>query len=117
MNDIHVGHGRVAPGRHTAAPGSRDARLSRWLVAWIALAPLVGFALAEGPLNLGAGGEWELWKAATIGILVAIPFGFGAFFGIRAVRQGRREGWLGAIANVALAALAVSTPIVEATNA
>lgn len=93
--------------------GARDATLSLYFMGWIVVAPLVGFALAGRVFDLGASGDWELWKAAAIGTLLMVPFAIGAFFGIRAVARGCVRGWIGTIGNLVLAALAIGMPISE----
>ena len=78
------------------------------------MAPIVGFAIAGRVLDLGAEGDWEVWKATVLGIVLMIPFCVGAFFGLRAVREGHRGGWIGFVANGSLALLAILMPIREA---
>ena len=78
-------------------------------------APFVGFVLGETIFDLGAQGGWELWKASVLGAVMMAPFAVGAYFGLRSVRRGFRGGWLGLIANLGLAAVAVGMPIVEAS--
>ena len=95
-------------------PGSRDARRSIYLAAWIFVAPVLGFALAGRVLDLGAQGDWEVWKATLLGIVLTLPFCVGAFFGLRAVRRGYRNGWIGLVINGILALLAAGMPIREA---
>jgi hypothetical protein len=94
--------------------GRRDATSSLYLLSWIVVGPLVGFALAGRVFDLGATGDWEVWKAAMIGILLAAPFAYGAYLGVRAIGEGCRRGWVGAVANGVLTALAVGMPISEA---
>jgi hypothetical protein len=99
------------------APGRRDSRLSRYFLLWLALAPFVGFALAGRLFMLGAEGEsWELWKAASLGAVLMVPFAVGAYFGLRAVLKGYRGGWAGLVANFLLAALALGMPIMESLS-
>jgi hypothetical protein len=95
-------------------PGAWDATLSLYFLSWISAAPVVGFVLAETIFDLGAAGNWELWKAAAIGALLMIPFAVGAFFGLRAVAKGCLRGWIGMVGNVILGALAIGMPISEA---
>jgi hypothetical protein len=99
------------------APGTRDSRLSRRCLWWLAAAPVVGFALAGRVFDLGAEGDWELWKAAVLGALLMGPFAAGAGFGLRAIRRGCRGGWVGLAANSILAALAIGMPIAESLTA
>ena len=95
-------------------PGSRDARRSLYFLAWIFVAPILGFALAGRVLDLGAQGDWEIWKATVLGLVLTAPFCVGAFFGLRAVRRGDRSGWVGLVINGILALLAVGMPLREA---
>ena len=83
------------------------------LVAWILVAPVVGFALAGRVLDLGAEGDWEVWKATVLGLVLTVPFWVGVFFGLRAVHRGCRSGWIGLAANGILV-LALGMPIREA---
>jgi hypothetical protein len=48
-------------------PGARESKLSRYFLLWLPVAPFVGFTLAEAVFDLGADGDWELWKAALLG--------------------------------------------------
>lgn len=99
------------------ASGRRDSRLSRYFLLWLALAPFVGFALAGRLFLLGADGEsWELWKAASLGAVLVGPFAVGTYFGLRAVLKGCRGGWVGFIANLLLATLALGMPIMESLS-
>jgi hypothetical protein len=75
----------------------------------------VGFVLAgDQAFDLGARGDWEVWKAAVIGGVLAIPFAVGAHFGLRAVLKRSASGWIGLVANTVLAVLAIGMPILEA---
>ena len=40
---------------------------SRYFLLWLPVAPFVGFTLAETVFDLGAEGDWDLWKAAILG--------------------------------------------------
>ncbi|OFW75709.1 MAG: hypothetical protein A2Y55_02040 [Actinobacteria bacterium RBG_16_68_12] len=71
----------------------------------------MGFALAGRLLSLGA--EEPLWKAILLGVVLMTPFAVGAYFGLHAVRQGNRRGWIGLGANLLLALIAVVMPIRE----
>ena len=96
------------------APGDRDSRLSRYCLLWFLVAPFVGFALAARVFRLGIDGqEWELWKAAALGGVLAIPYAIGAFFGLRAVLNGFRGGWVGLAANTVLGVFSIVMPITE----
>lgn len=101
------------PGR-TDAPGARDSRLSRYCLLWFLVAPFVGFALAGRVFRLGTdGGDWETWKVASLGGILAVPYTVGAFLGLRAVLKGFRGGWAGLVANTVLGALSLVMPITE----
>lgn len=80
---------------------------------WILAAPFVGFALAGRVVELGAEGDWALWKVALLGALMMAPFAVGAYFGLRSVLKGFRGGWAGFTANLVLAALAIGMPMWE----
>jgi hypothetical protein len=98
-------------------PGAREARLSLYFLLWLVAAPVVGFLLAgDRMFDLGASGEWDLWKAVIIGGLLGIPFVIGAAFGLRAVLKRFALGWVGLLANTALALMAIGMPIIEATG-
>lgn len=101
-------------GKQTLSRGERWAQLSLRLLWWLPLAPLVGFGLAGRVFDLGSSGDWELWKAALIGALLAAPFAAGAYLGARAVSSGCPRGWFGLIGNGILGALAIGMPISEA---
>jgi hypothetical protein len=94
-------------------PGARESKLSRFFLWWLPVAPFVGFALAGRVFDLGAEGDWEVWKAALLGALLMAPFAAGAFFGLRSVLKGCRGGWVGLAANLVLGALAIGMPIAE----
>jgi hypothetical protein len=96
-----------------STPGAREARLSRYFVGWVFVAPFVGFALAGRVFNLGAQGHWELWKAVVLGAVLMVPFAIGTYLGFRAVSKGSRGGWVGLLANLILGALAIGMPISE----
>jgi hypothetical protein len=113
MNAVHVGSG--APG--TSSPpqtGARESRIARYFLLWLLAAPFLGFVLAGRVFDLGAQGDWEVWKAAMIGGLLAIPFVVGTYFGVRSVLKGFSGGWIGLVGNVALGLLAIVMPIFEA---
>jgi hypothetical protein len=85
---------------------------------WFLVAPFVGFALAGRVFRLGIDGDdWELWKAATLGTLLTIPYAIGAYLGLRAVLKGCRGGWVGLAGNGVLGALSLVMPISESLTA
>ena len=101
---------------NAASPGERESRLSRYCLLWFLLAPFAGFALAGRVFHLGTdGGDWELWKAAVLGGLLAIPYAIGASLGLRAVLKGFRGGWVGLLANTFLGVFSLVMPITEST--
>jgi len=113
MSAVHVRSG--APGAGAPRPGDREARVSLYFLLWLIAAPFVGFVLAgDQVFDLGARGDWETWKAAVVGGLLAIPFAVGAHFGLRAVLKRFSGGWIGLVANAGLALLAIGMPIFEA---
>ena len=95
-------------------PGARESRIARYFLSWLLVAPILGFVLAGRVFDLGAQGDWEVWKAVLVGGLLAIPFAVGAYFGMRSVLKGFSGGWLGLIGNVALGLVAIVMPTVEA---
>lgn len=113
MSDVRVGIPSPVPSPRGRRPGYREWKLSGYYLLWALVAPFMGFALAGGVFNLGAEGEWEVWKAALLGTLMMAPFAVGAYFGLRSVLKGYRRGWVFLAANLVLAALAIGMPISE----
>jgi hypothetical protein len=116
MNTIDVrrrGQRTPSPPR----PGARESRIARYFLLWLLVAPILGFVLAGRVFDLGAQGSWEVWKAALIGGLLAIPFAVGAYFGMRSVSKGFSGGWVGLVGNVAFGLVAIVMPTVEAFTA
>ena len=113
MSTVHV---RSAALRTSSPPqpGARESRIARYLLLWLFAAPFLGFVLAGRVFDLGAQGDWEVWKAAVIGGLLAVPFGVGAYFGVRSVLKRFSGGWVGLVGNVALGLVAIVIPIFEA---
>lgn len=95
-------------------PGARESRIARFFLLWLLVAPILGFALAGRVFDLGARGDWEVWKAVVVGGLLAIPFAIGAYFGVRSVLRGFSGGWVGLLGNAALGLVAIVMPTVEA---
>jgi|GEM_PF-5711384 hypothetical protein len=112
MSDVRVPPRTASPPHPAEQPGAREARLSRRFLWWVLAAPLVGFALAGRVLNLTEG-DWELWKAALLGALMMAPFAIGAYLGLRSVLKGCRGGWVGLVANLILAVVAIGMPVAE----
>lgn len=98
-------------------PGARESRIARYFLLWLLVAPVLGFALAGRVFDLGEQGDWQVWKAALLGSLLAIPFGVGAYFGVRSVVKGFSGGWVGLVGNVALGLVAIVMPTAEAWTA
>ena len=114
MRAIRVPSGTASPSSPSGLiPGARESKLSRYFLLWLPVAPFVGFTLAETVFDLGAEGDWELWKAALLGALLMAPFAVGAYLGLRSVLKGFRGGWVGLAANLVLAVLAIGMPIAE----
>lgn len=114
MSSVRVPSGAASPPPSPEeVPGARESRLSRYCLWWLLAGPLVGFALAGRVFDLGAEGGWEFWKAAVLGALLMTPFAVGTYFGLLSVRKGFRGGWVGLLANLLLAALAIGMPIGE----
>jgi len=113
MSAVRIGS--AAARASTPRPGARESRVSLYFLLWLIAAPFVGFVLAgDRVFDLGARGDWEAWKAAIVGGLLMIPFAVGAYFGLRAILERYRAGWVGFVANLLLGLLAVGTPILEA---
>ncbi|HEX4941154.1 MAG TPA: hypothetical protein VFW51_01370, partial [Actinomycetota bacterium] len=105
MSTVRVRSGNRGPSAPAEqVPGAREAKLSRYFLWWLVAAPFLGFALAGRVFDLGAEGDWELWKAALLGTVMMVPFAVGATFGFRSVLKGYRGGWVGLVANLVLAA-------------
>jgi hypothetical protein len=49
-------------------------------------------------------------------VVLATPFGVGAYFGLRAVRLGEAKGWIGLALNVLFMLIALVMPITEALS-
>lgn len=114
MRDVRVEirpHAPSPPAEHR--PGYHEWKLSGYFLLWVLAAPFVGFALAGWVFNLGAEGDWEVWKAAVLGTLMMAPFAVGAYFGLRSVLKGFGRGWVFLAANLVLAAVAIGLPISE----
>ena len=96
------------------APASREAeraaRRSLRLLWWVPLSPIVGFLLA----NLFLAESWPLWQVVPLALVLAAPFGVGAYFGLRAVRLGEGKGWMGLTLHVVFMLIALVMPITEA---
>lgn len=49
-------------------------------------------------------------------MVLATPFGVGAYYGLRAVRLGEAKGWIGVALHVVFMLTAIVMPIIEALN-
>jgi hypothetical protein len=49
-------------------------------------------------------------------VVLATPFGVGAYYGLRAVRLGQAKGWIGLVLNVLFMLIALIMPIIEALS-
>jgi hypothetical protein len=92
--------------------GDRAARISLWLLWWAPISVVVGFAWANRFLSE----TWPLWQVVPLAIALAIPFGIGAFYGLRAARLGVRRGWVISTLQILLMVMALVMPISEATS-
>lgn len=90
--------------------GERAVRSSIRFLWWAPLSIVVGFVLANRLLSE----SWPLWQVVPLAVVLATPFGVGAYQGLRAVRFGQSRGWIGIILHSALMAIALVMPITEA---
>jgi hypothetical protein len=102
----------------TREPTDRRARdAERWalrLLWWIPLSPVVGFAIAGRLLSA----SWPVWQVVPMAMVLAAPFGLGAYLAFRAVRLGGRSGWIGvALLHGLFMVLALVLPISESLEA
>lgn len=91
----------------------RARRVSARLLWWIPLSPLVGFTAANWLLA----DSWPLWQVVPLAIILATPFGVGAYQGLRAVRLGSRRAWVTLAVHTVLMVVALVMPISEALRA
>lgn len=92
--------------------GERAARMSVWLLWWIPLSVVVGFA--AGSWLLAA--SWPLWQVVPLALILATPFAIGAYYGFRAIRLGESRGWIGFILHLMFVVVALVMPITEALS-
>jgi len=93
-----------------SSEGERAARTSIMFLWWAPLSIVVGFVLASWLLSK----SWPLWQVVPLAVVLATPFGVGAYHGLRAVRMGQSRGWIGLILHSALTTIALVMPITEA---
>jgi hypothetical protein len=90
--------------------GERAAHMWIWLLWWIPLSVVIGFAAASWFLSP----SWPLWQVVPLAFILATPFAIGAYYGFRAIRLGESQGWIGFILHVMLVVTALAMPISEA---
>jgi hypothetical protein len=77
----------TAEASHTPAAERRAEGSQRWalrLLWWIPLSPFVGFVIAGRWLSA----SWPIWQVALMAMVLAAPFGAGAYLALRAVHLG-----------------------------
>ena len=57
---------------------------------------------------------WPLWQVVPLAVVLAAPFGIGAYYGLRAVRLGEGKGWIGLGLHLVVMLVALVMPITEA---
>lgn len=86
--------------------------MSMKLLWWLPLSVLVGFVVANRLLSE----SWPLSQVVPLAVLLATPFGIGAYYGMRAVRWGEPKGWIPLVLHMVLMTVAVVMPISEALS-
>jgi len=94
------------------ARAAQAARRSLTLLWWIPLSVLVGFLVS----NRFLAESWPLSQVMPLAVVLATPFGVGAYYGLRAVRLGVSKGWIGLALNVLFMLIALVMPITEALS-
>jgi hypothetical protein len=98
----------------TASPAAGEAEGAAWrslrLLWWVPLSPIVGFLVAD----LFLAESWPLWQVVPLAVVLAAPFGVGAYSGLRAVRLGEGKGWIGLSLHLVFMLVALVMPITEA---
>ena len=77
--------------RGVSATAEQAARRSLKLLWWVPLSVVVGFVVANRFLSE----SWPLTQVIPLAVVLAAPFGVGAYHGLRAVRFGEAKGWIG----------------------
>ena len=95
---------------HASGEAGGAARKSLWLLWWIPLSLIVGFLVA----NLFLAESWPLWQVVPLAVVLAAPFGVGAYYGLRAVHSDERKGWIGLGLHLVFMLIALAMPITEA---
>lgn len=88
----------------------KASRLSWRLLWWIPLSSLVGFTTANWLLDEA----WPLWQVIPLAVILATPFGLGAYQGLRAFRLGNVRAWIPMAVHAAFVVLALVMPVAEA---
>ena len=88
------------------------ARRSLKFLWWIPLSVLVGFLVANRFLSE----SWPLAQVIPLAVVLATPFGVGAYYGLRAVRLGEAKGWIGLALHGVFMLTALVMPITEALS-
>ena len=96
----------------TSGKADQAARRSLKLLWWIPLSVIVGFLVSSRFLSEW----WPLIQVIPLALVLATPFGVGAYHGLRAVRLGEAKGWIGLALHVAFMVTALVMPILEAVN-
>jgi hypothetical protein len=82
------------------------------LLWWIPLSVVIGFLMS----NRFLAESWPLSQVIPLAVVLATPFGVGAYYGLRAVRLGVSKGWIGLALNVLFMLIALVMPITEALS-
>jgi hypothetical protein len=101
---------KPAPASPAFGEAEGAARRSLRLLWWVPLSPIVGFLVA----NLFLAESWPLWQVVPLAVVLAAPFGVGAYYGLRAVRLGEGKGWIGLSLHLVFMLIALVMPIIEA---
>ena len=96
-------------GSVTAEQAARRAMQLLW---WIPLSVVVGFLVSNRLLSE----SWPLTQVIPLAVVLATPFGVGAYYGLRAVRLGEAKGWIGLALHVVFMLTALVMPITEALS-
>jgi hypothetical protein len=73
---------------------------------------VVGFLVSNRLLSE----SWPLTQVIPLAVVLATPFGVGAYYGLRAVRLSVSKGWIGLVLNVLFMLIALVMPITEALS-
>ena len=88
------------------------ARRSLKLLWWIPLSVLIGFLVSNRLLSE----SWPLTQVIPLAVVLATPFGVGAYYGLRAIRLGETKGWIALTLHVVFMVTALVMPITEAMS-